>query len=183
MVLSDSITKVAHSYTNNDRIWIVEPCATLRSIMKRPRPVLIDFQGINDPSYPQPIKPDSEFWFEWLEHHRSFRFLGEYGLNIYSSPQFTANKDSRGYWTASRKIDGKLRRKRLGNSQQIKYDRLLETANILKQNYKDFDLKHEYQALRRKYEIQREQVQWLKFYKKRCSELEAEIEHLKKNKP
>lgn len=172
-----------HTVAHAMLIWLVEPCVTLVSDMKRSTTILIDFQGINDPAYPQPISPDSEFWFDWLEKHSSFRFLENHSDGLYFSNRFTANKDSRGYWTASRKIDGKLRRKRLGNSQQLKYSILVATAQILREDYRERDIHTEYKALRRKYEIQKAKLSWLKHYKKKCQELEAEIKQLKETEP
>ena len=91
---------------------------------KRPQSILIDFDGIHDPNYPVPIAKDTDYYFEWLESHKSFHFYSCDG-------HFTANKDNRGYWTASRKIDGKLRRKRLGLSKDLMERHLHETANYL----------------------------------------------------
>lgn len=90
----------------------------------RTQTILIDTSGINDLTYPVAIEPDTEFWYEWLENHKSFHFRCPSG-------HFTANKDSRYYWTASRKVNGKLRRKRLGKSSGITYRRLSEAATIL----------------------------------------------------
>jgi hypothetical protein len=40
-------------------------------------------------------------------------------------------KDDRGYWTASKKVDGVLRRKRLGVSQSITIQKLRDAVNLL----------------------------------------------------
>ena len=95
--------------------------------MKGFEPIKIDHEGIHDPKYPVPIVPDSEFWFEWLESHKSFRFDSPDG-------HFNANRDNRFYWTASRKVSGQLRRKRLGKASDISYNKLADVAYILAQD-------------------------------------------------
>lgn len=85
---------------------------------------LVSYSEAIDPNYPAPIRVDSEFWYQWLESIRSFRYECENG-NI------SVIKDSRGYWTASKKVDGSLRRKRLGVSQGITLQKLREAVNLL----------------------------------------------------
>jgi hypothetical protein len=85
---------------------------------------LVRYSEAHDPNHPAPIRVDSEFWFQWLESIRSFRYECENG-NI------SVIKDDRGYWTASKKVDGSLRRKRLGVSQSITLQKLREAVNLL----------------------------------------------------
>lgn len=54
-------------------------------------------------------------WQEWLEKNRAFRYETLEDTNI----RFSATKDPRGYWSAFKKVEGKLRRKRLGNSEAV----------------------------------------------------------------
>lgn len=51
----------------------------------------------------------------WFEFHRRFR----YELENHPSVRFAAVQDCRGYWTASKKSEGKLRQKRLGNTDKL----------------------------------------------------------------
>lgn len=85
---------------------------------------LVRHQDVHDPNHPAPIKVDSDFWFEWLETIRSFRYESENG-NI------SVIKDERGYWTASKKVNGALRRKRLGVSQSITFQKLRDVVSLL----------------------------------------------------
>jgi hypothetical protein len=86
--------------------------------------LLVRYWEAHDPNYPAPIQVDSEFWFQWLGSIRSFRYECENG-NI------SVIKDDRGYWTASKKVDGSLRRKRLGVSQSITTQKLRDAVNLL----------------------------------------------------
>jgi hypothetical protein len=85
---------------------------------------LVRYSEAHDPNHPAPIRVDSEFWFQWLENVRSFRYECENG-NI------SVIKDDRGYWTASKKVDGSLRRKRLGVSRGITIEKLRDAVNLL----------------------------------------------------
>lgn len=86
--------------------------------------VLVQHDKVLDSRYPSPIRVDSDFWFEWLEKERSFRYECENG-NI------SVIKDSRNYWTASKKVKGGLRRKRLGVSQSITHQKLRDAVSLL----------------------------------------------------
>jgi hypothetical protein len=85
---------------------------------------LVRHQEVHDPNHPAPIKVDSNFWFEWLETIRSFRYECENG-NI------SVIKDDRDYWTASKKVNGVLRRKRLGVSRSITLQKLRDAVSLL----------------------------------------------------
>jgi hypothetical protein len=64
------------------------------------------------PDYPVPLSLSSSEWQNWLECHIKFRYEG-------TDIAFTAFKDNRGYWVAQKRIAGRLRQKRLGNSQAL----------------------------------------------------------------
>lgn len=75
------------------------------------------------------ISQSRDYWKEWLETHKKIRF--DYGFRSYS-----AFKDDRGLWVAQKRVSGKLRQKRLGNSQNLAkmsleslYDVALELAS------------------------------------------------------
>lgn len=85
---------------------------------------LVRYSEAHDPDCPAPIRVDSNFWFQWLEGIRSFRYECENG-NI------SVIKDDRGYWTASKKVDGNLRRKRLGVSRSVTVQKLRDAVNLL----------------------------------------------------
>lgn len=56
-----------------------------------------------------PLSLASDSWQEWLETNQKFKLIAEENA-------FTAFKDKRGYWTAQKRVNGKLNQKRLGNS-------------------------------------------------------------------
>lgn len=82
-------------------------------------PRVIDNE-LKDSGYPAAIVVGTPFWFEWLESHESFNFENTDG-------KFTAVK-TRGYWTAHRRVKGKLYRHYLGASQDLKLNKLCEAA-------------------------------------------------------
>lgn len=105
-------------------------------------------------SYPVCLPQMTETWQKWLEKNRSFRFEDEYlGVN------FTACKDTRGYWTAQKRIQGKLYQKRLGTSEmlaQLSPGKLTEVAQELGTDSPPSpqELQQEISRLRRKLEQQ-----------------------------
>lgn len=153
--------------------------------MIRPTPILVSQSGIDDPRYPVPIKPDTEAWYDWFENHKSFRYQENFTDGIFISKRFTANKDTRGYWTASRKMDGKLKRKRLGKSRDLTYDKLVEVAIALIARRKYDDPAKMYQEIRKQYEKLKSDTWGLKaerdHYKRRCEELELVIRDLERD--
>lgn len=86
--------------------------------------IVVRYSEVKDDRYPAPIKLGTKFWYEWLEDVRSFRYECSNG-NI------SVIKDDKGYWTASKKVDGVLRRKRLGVSQSITEQKLVDAVNLL----------------------------------------------------
>lgn len=72
---------------------------------------------------------ERDAWQEWLELVPSFSFQGKDGHH------FTALKERRArggaYWTAYRKINGKLERKYLGSPQEVTLARLEHVAAAL----------------------------------------------------
>lgn len=88
---------------------------------------LVNYDELNDSSYPTAIRVGSAAWFDWLVNHRSFRFECSHGT-------FTANKESRKsgmFWYANRRVGGKLRRAYLGASKDLTLDKLVNVANEL----------------------------------------------------
>jgi hypothetical protein len=90
-------------------------------------PLVID--GLSDPALPAAMNiprirtemPGSE-WLDWLESHNRFKFENPDG------GKFTAYKSSKGYWTAQRRIHGKLRHDYLGASSNLTYETLNQIA-------------------------------------------------------
>jgi hypothetical protein len=86
--------------------------------------VLVRGNELYAPKYPSNVILDTNTWFEWLEENKSFRFECSFG-NI------SIIKDERNYWTASKKVEGELRRKRLGVSRSITYQKLVDSAKLI----------------------------------------------------
>lgn len=79
----------------------------------------------HDPSLPTYFTVGGKFWYEWLETATSFRYEGNNG----GMSVFRENRS--GYWVASKKVNGELRRKRLGASHEVSAMRLIEANNLL----------------------------------------------------
>jgi hypothetical protein len=75
------------------------------------------------PDFPAPLSLSSSEWQNWLERHAKFRYKG-------NNTTFTAFKDNRGYWVAQKRVEGKLRQKRLGNSQTLAKTSEAQLADI-----------------------------------------------------
>jgi hypothetical protein len=103
-----------------------------------------------------------------LEGIRSFRYECENG-NI------SVIKDDRGYWTASKKVDGSLRRKRLGVSQSITLQKLREATSLLclsgcwKEHLKEKDKRYR--------ESERGQQDYIERLQQRIADLESQLQH------
>lgn len=69
-------------------------------------------------------KVQSSGWHDWLVTHSKFRFETPSG-------SFTAYKSEKGYWTAQRRMDRKLRHQYLGESHTLTYETLDEAARTL----------------------------------------------------
>jgi hypothetical protein len=126
---------------------------------------LVRYSEAHDSNHPAPIRVDSDFWFQWLESIRSFRYECENG-NI------SVIKDDRGYWTASKKVDGVLRRKRLGVSHGITLQKLRDTVNLLCLTgcWKE----HLTEKNKRYRESERGQQDYIQRLKQRIADLEAQ---------
>lgn len=58
-----------------------------------------------------PLSLESPSWKEWLHRHKRFHLVsGKNQVSVYKS---------NGYWVAQKRIEGKLRQKRLGNTQKL----------------------------------------------------------------
>ena len=86
---------------------------------------LADIDGLHAEGYPVPIRIGSPAWTEWLECNRQFRF------QCGATAKFTAYKSLKGYWTAQRRYNGKLRHEYLGNSRHLTWEKLERTATKL----------------------------------------------------
>ena len=64
------------------------------------------------PDYDIPLTLSSTNWLEFLENNRSFKVHSSYC-------NYSVFKDSKNYWIAQKRAKGKLRAKRLGNSQDL----------------------------------------------------------------
>ncbi len=86
---------------------------------------LATIEGLHLEEYPVPIRIGSSAWTEWLERNNRFRFECDFNA------KFTAYKSNKGYWTAQRRYNGKLRHEYLGDSRHLSWDKLAETARKL----------------------------------------------------
>jgi hypothetical protein len=89
--------------------------------MKKRKAPLVNINGLHDSTYPNPIAIGSKRWHDWLSKHKKFHF--ECG----ATAKFTAHKSTRGYWSAQRRVNGKLRHQYLGHSSSLDWD-ILEAA-------------------------------------------------------
>jgi hypothetical protein len=89
--------------------------------MKKRKAPLVNINGLHDSTYPNPIAIGSKRWHDWLSKHKKFHF--ECG----ATAKFTAHKSTRGYWSAQRRVNGKLRHQYLGDSSSLDWD-ILEAA-------------------------------------------------------
>jgi hypothetical protein len=107
-------------------------------------------------------------WVKWLESVKSFRYECRHG-NI------SVVRDGE-YWTASKKVNGQLRRKRLGRSESVTIEKLTETAKTLCVNV--FYKEH----LERQSEKKRETARGVREYseniKRRLKDSEVKINYL-----
>lgn len=74
--------------------------------------------------YHKDVLIGSEAWFDWLKEIHSFRYESTFG-------SFSAVKEAKKsgiYWTAHRRIKGKLRREYMGNSESLTLTKLEDTA-------------------------------------------------------
>ncbi len=79
------------------------------------------------PGVPEAIQVGSQAWFDWISKATSFRYES-------SSGSFTAVKEpkkSGDYWTAHRRVAGKLRRSYLGLGTDLVLYKLESTATVL----------------------------------------------------
>lgn len=90
---------------------------------------LVTFDGLADPTLAATMnipRTRAEMfksgWLEWLECHNRFKFENSNG------GKFTAYKSGKGYWTAQRRVQGKLRHEYLGASNDLTYETLEQTA-------------------------------------------------------
>jgi hypothetical protein len=97
--------------------------------MKVVQAPLVTFDGLTDPKLPAKLsvpktkaKMRKSGWLEWLEHHNRFKFENP------SGGKFTAYKSPKGYWTAQRRVHGKLRHEYLGGSSDLTYETLDQAA-------------------------------------------------------
>jgi hypothetical protein len=96
--------------------------------MKTEQAPLVTFDGLIDPALPAAMqipKTRAEMpksgWLDWLERHDRFKLELPGG-------KFTAYKSAKGYWTAQRRVDRKLRHEYLGSSSDLTYEVLDQTA-------------------------------------------------------
>lgn len=89
--------------------------------MKKPKAPLVNLNGLHEEVCSKPIAIGSKRWHDWLNKHHKFHF--ECG----DTAKFTAHKSTRGYWSAQRRVNGKLRHQYLGDSSSLTWD-ILEAA-------------------------------------------------------
>lgn len=90
---------------------------------------LVTLDGLHDPALPAVMnipRTKSEMpksgWLEWLEKTDRFKFEGSDGS------KFTAYKSTKLYWTAQRRVQGRLRHEYLGSSDELTYETLDRVA-------------------------------------------------------
>ena len=89
--------------------------------MKKPKAPLVNLAGLHEEAHPLPIAIGSKRWHDWLNKHHKFHF------QCGDTAKFTAHKSTRGYWSAQRRVNGKLRHQYLGDSSSLTWD-ILEAA-------------------------------------------------------
>jgi hypothetical protein len=89
--------------------------------MNKPKAPLVNLTGLHEEVCSKPIVIGSKRWHDWLNKHHKFHF--ECG----DTAKFTAHKSTRGYWSAQRRVNGKLRHQYLGDSSSLTWD-ILEAA-------------------------------------------------------
>ena len=96
--------------------------------MKTEQVPLVTFDGLIDPALPAAMqipKTRAEMpksgWLDWLERHDRFKLELPGG-------KFTAYKSAKGYWSAQRRVERKLRHEYLGSSSDLTYEVLDLTA-------------------------------------------------------
>lgn len=96
--------------------------------MKTRETPLVTLDGLSDLNLPAAMqipKTRAEMlksgWLEWLEKHKQFRLELPEG-------KFTAYKSAKGYWTAQRRVNGKLRHEYLGSTNDLTYETLDQAA-------------------------------------------------------
>jgi len=96
--------------------------------MKITQAPLVTLDGLHDPTLPALMsipktrtQISKSGWLDWLERHDRFKFESPSG-------KFTAYKSSKNYWTAQRRVHGKLRHEYLGASGDLTYHLLDQTA-------------------------------------------------------
>jgi hypothetical protein len=97
--------------------------------MKTAQAPLVTLDGLTDPALPAVMgipKTRAEMpksgWLQWLEQHNRFKFESPCG------GKFSAYKSPKGYWTAQRRVQGKLRHEYLGTSSDLTYELLDQAA-------------------------------------------------------
>jgi hypothetical protein len=97
--------------------------------MKTQQAPLVTLDGLSDPVLPAAMnipRTKTEMlksgWLDWLESHNRFKFENPDG------GKFTAYKSGKGYWTAQRRVHGKLRHEYLGSSSDLTYETLDQMA-------------------------------------------------------
>ena len=93
--------------------------------MAQRRSPLATIEGLRLEEYPVPLRVGSPGWIDWLERNDRFRFECDYDA------KFTAYKSNKGYWTAQRRYNGKLRHEYLGDSRHLTWEKLEQTAKKL----------------------------------------------------
>jgi LuxR family transcriptional regulator, maltose regulon positive regulatory protein len=78
---------------------------------------------------PVPLDAESDRWWRWLEQVPSFAFHSKDGEHFATRQE----RQARGgvYWTAYRKMNGRLKQKYLGTPQEVTLARLEEMATTL----------------------------------------------------
>jgi len=97
--------------------------------MKTVEAPLVTLDGLSDPALPAimavpktRVEMSKSGWLEWLECHNRFKFENPHG------GKFTAYKSAKNYWTAQRRVQGKLRHEYLGSSSDLTYELLDQVA-------------------------------------------------------
>lgn len=94
---------------------------------------LVTVIGLSDPELPAVLAiPQSQSemynsgWHDWLQCHSKFRF--QVSSSLTTDASFTAYKSNKGFWSAQRRMHGRLRHQYLGESHTLTWDKLESTA-------------------------------------------------------
>ncbi len=87
----------------------------------------------NEPLLP-PINLDSAWWFKWLDESKTKTFNYESGIGSFNARKEKRTTSRKQYWSAYKRISGKLRKVYIGTSDHLTSQHLEEIARDINQD-------------------------------------------------